>query len=233
MSKIIIFSILVIGLAACTTEEIVSDKVVSTNVFGPHFYTYDTIPKIYVYRDVAGGLEEQFHRVFGIKDTQGEHIIVEIYTDQGRIIEALNYNVDSLDIMDHMVVDRNQLKQKAELFKNRLIPEDKKSTAEFASRFAGIMDSTLFLHEISRTYSSTKKIDVMGKQIEAVVFKDEIRLTLFNPFTKMEDEKVGESVVYFAKDFGLVEWHTPNKKGHYKLEKTMTQEEFVNLMSTQ
>jgi hypothetical protein len=230
MNKLFIFIALIIGLSACTAEENESEFV-SKNMFGSYFYAYDSIPKIYVYRDVAGGLEEQFHRIFSITDTKGVHVVVETYTDEGRIIEALNYNLDSLDLMDHMVVDRKQLKQKAELFKSRLIPVDKKSTAEFASRFAGIMDSTLFLHEIDRKYSATKNIDVMGKQVEAVVFKDDIRLTLFNPFTKMEDVKEGKSVLYFAKDFGLVEWHTPSKKAHYRLEKIITQDEFVNLMS--
>ena len=36
--------------------------------YADYFYPYDTIPKIYVYRDVVGGLNEQFHRVYGVKD---------------------------------------------------------------------------------------------------------------------------------------------------------------------
>ena len=92
----------------------------SANPNMEYFYPWDTVPKIYLYRDVANGLDEQFHRVFSITDSQGEHIVVEIYTSDGRIIEALNYNIDSLDLIDHMVVNRNGEKTKTELFKHKI-----------------------------------------------------------------------------------------------------------------
>lgn len=220
-----------VGFASCVENEADSENPnVSENVFGDFFYPYDTIPKIYVYRDVVNGLEEQFHRVFAINDSEGKHIVVEIYTNDGRIIEALNYNLDSLDIIDYMVVDRRQEQTKAELFKNKLIPNDKKSTASFAARFSGISDSTLFLKEIDREYGSTKNIDVMGKKVNTTIFNDHLRVTLFNPFTKMEDEREGESVNYFATGYGLVEWHNVDKSIHYRLEKIISQDAFVNLV---
>jgi len=232
MKKVFIFLLLVVGITSCKTEDTKEIPLSeSVNIFGDYFYEYDTIPKIYVYRDVAGGLEEEFHRVLGIEDTQGKHVVVEIYADDGRILEALNYNVDSLNLMDHMVVDTALIKRKAELFKNQMIPLDKTNRAEFASRFAGIRDSTLFLKEVSRLYKEELKLDVMGKKQEAITFTDDIRITLFNPFTRMEDVKEGRSISYFAKGYGLVEWHTENKLGHFRLEKIMSQEEFVNLMS--
>ncbi len=218
-------------LVSCSDANETDGPPTSTNMFGEYFYTYDTIPKIYAYRDIANGLTEEFHRVFGIKDTEGMHIVVEIYSEDGRILEALNYNLDSLDIIDYMVVDRMQQKTKAELFKNKLIPDTKKSTASFAARFAGISDSTLFLKEINRTYASSKKMEVLGEKLPGVVFKDQMRLTLFNPFTKMEDMREGEAKSYFAKGYGLVEWHNQDKSVHYRLERIIPQEEFVNLMS--
>lgn len=65
-----------------------------------------------MYRDVAGGLEEEFHRIYALKDQAGEHLIVEVYASDGRIREAYNYNVDSLNLQDYMVVDVNQEKKK-------------------------------------------------------------------------------------------------------------------------
>lgn len=234
MKTLFAFCLVLVVVSACTSavKEDGAENLVSTNVYGDYFYSYDTIPKIYVYRNITNGLEEIFHRVFSIEDTEGNHIVVEIYSDDGRILEALNYNLDSLDLMDHMVVDTNNIKRKAELFKNKMIPTDKKSRADFASRFAGIMDSTLFLKEISRVYQKELKLDVLGKQTEAVAFQDDIRITLFNPFTRMEDVKETRSFAYFAKGYGLVEWHSENKLAHYRLEKIMSQSEFVNLMST-
>ena len=218
-----------VGLISCSEDN--PETNVSSNIFGSYFYPYDTIPKVYVYRDIANGLEEEFHRVFSINDSEGKHIVVEVYKEDGRIVEALNYNLDSLDIIDHMVVDRRQEKRKAELFKNRLIPESKSSTASFASRFDGFKDSTLILKEVDRIYKSTKKLDVLGKKVSVTVFNDYVRMTLFNPFTREENEGKWEMANYFAEGYGLVEWHNQNKSVHYRLEKIISQDEFVNLMS--
>lgn len=224
--------LLIVGvLASCSDTTNADAPPTSTNLFGAYFYPYDTIPKIYAYRDVTNGLSEEFHRVFGINDTEGRHIVVEIYSEDGRILEALNYNLDSLDIMDYMVVDRKQEKTKAELFKHKLIPDSKKSTASFAARFSGISDSTFFLKEVKRTYASSKTVDVLGKKSPCVVFNDQMRLTLFNPFTKLEDMREAKVQSYFAEGYGLVEWHSADRSVNYRLERIIPQEEFVNLMS--
>lgn len=218
----------VVGLVSCSEE--VAEIPVSSNVFGNSFYPYDTIPKVYVYRDLANGLSEEFHRVFSIDDSEGKHIVVEIYKEDGRLIEALNYNLDSLDIIDHMVVDRKLEKRKAELFKNKLMPNDKSSIASFASRFEGFKDSTLILKEVDRQYKSTMKMSVLGKKVPSTVFIDYVRMTLFNPFTREEQEGKWEMLNYFAEGYGLVEWHTQDKAVHFRLEKIISQEQFVHLM---
>lgn len=224
--------ITLVGFASCSEGEgEVENPNVSINMFGEYFFQYDTIPKVYVYRDIVNGMEEQFHRVFAINDSEGKHIVVEVYAEDGRIIEALNYNLDSLTVIDYMVVDRRQEKTKAELFKNKLIPNDKKSVASFAARFSGISDSTLFLKEIDRKYGSVKEINVMGKKVPATLFNDHLRITLFNPFTMMENEREAEAVNYFAKGYGLVEWHNTSKTIHYRLEKIISQDAFVKLIS--
>jgi hypothetical protein len=204
----------------------------STHPYYAYFYPYDTIPKIYLFRDVAHGMDEQYHRIYGLKDSYGEHIVVEIYAADGRIIEALNYNLDSLDVMDHMVVDRNQKKTKADVFSNRLIPESKGKEAYFASRCPGFLDSTLILKEVKRKVINGEiKISVLDESIQAVRMDDQIKLTNFNPFTKKENSIEGKAVNYFAKGYGLVEWYTPNKKVHYRLEKVMEQQEWIKIIS--
>jgi hypothetical protein len=208
------------------------EKGESVNPYSDYFYVYDTIPKIYLYRDVSHGLDEQFHRIYGIKDSRGKHIIVETYTSDGRIIEALNYNLDTLDVIDHMVVDRLQKKTKAELFKNRLIPMSKNEEAVFVSRFQGFLDSTLILKEISRkVHGNEFNWNVLEEEIATIRMDDHIRLTNFNPFTKKETVLEGESINYFAKGYGLVEWFTPNNKVHYRLEKVMNQQDWIKVIS--
>lgn len=219
---------LVAVIVSCST----GNKSESKNPYAAYFYEVDTIPKVYLFRDVANGLDEQFQRIYSLKDSEGEHVIVEIYSADGRILEALNYNVDSLDIMDHMVVNRNGEKTKSEVFKTKLIPMNDSEEVWFASRFQGFMDSTLILKEIKRKVSGKEiQHEVLGEKVPTIVMKDKIRMTNFNPFTKKESVLEGNSVNYFAKGYGLIEWHTPDKKVHYRLEKIMTQEEWIKIIT--
>jgi hypothetical protein len=220
-------SVLLVLLFSCN-----SNKLDSKNPFAAYFYEVDSIPKIYLYRDIANGLDEQFHRIYKVEDSQGEHIVVEIYSADGRIIEALNYNVDSLNIMDHMVVNRNNEKTKAELFKDKLIPMNAQEEVAFASRFQGFLDSTLILREVKRKVKGPEiSWDVLGENEPTICFVDRIRMTNFNPFTKKENIQEGDAISYYAKGYGLVEWHTKNKKAHYRLEKVLSQKEFLSIIT--
>jgi hypothetical protein len=204
----------------------------SANPYAKYFYPWDTVMKVYLYRDIANGLDEQFHRLYSINDSEGGHIVVETYSADGRIIEAMNYNTDSLDVMDHMVVDRNGKKTKTELFKHQYFPMNKDQETAFASRFPGFLDSTLILREVKRKIS--KEIDnyeILGERKKALVTTERIRMTNFNPFSKKEAVQEGEATSYYAQGYGLVEWHTKSKKVHYKLEKIMTQEEWIKIIT--
>lgn len=225
--KLVTILILCLLLVSCS-----KGKSISTNPNYTYFYPYDTIPKIYLFRDVAHGLDEQYHRIYGLKDSYGEHIVVEVYAADGRIIEALNYNLDSLDVMDHMVVDRNQKKTKADVFSDKLIPDGSGKETYFASRCPGFLDSTLILKEVKRkVINGELKVTLLDEVLPAIRMDDQIKLTNFNPFTKKENTIEGKAVNYFAKGYGLVEWYTPNKKVHYRLEKVMEQQEWIKIIT--
>jgi hypothetical protein len=145
---ILLFSSLIIGFTSCNDTTGVTSK----NPNAAYFYPFDTIPKIYLYRDVTGGLEEEFHRIYALKDQAGEHLIVEVYASDGRIREAYNYNVDSLNLQDYMVVDVNQEKEKTLLYKDKLFPMDLKEKTWFAAKFRGVVDSTVLLSEVKRQF---------------------------------------------------------------------------------
>lgn len=228
MKKLFFFLSLSLVLFACGEDATFE----SANPYAKYFYPYDTIPKIYLYRDIANGLDEQFHRIYTIKDSEGDHIVVETYSADGRIIEAMNYNTDSLDVMDHMVVDRNAFKTKTELFKYKIMPMNDSEETWFASRFPGFLDSTLILKELKRkVVEEVADHDVMGEKVLTLITSDHIRLSNFNPFTEKEFVQEGDALSYFAKGYGLVEWHSKSKKVHYKLEKIMTQEEWMKIIS--
>jgi hypothetical protein len=204
----------------------------SKHPYGNFFYPYDEDAKFYVYRDVIHGLDEKFYRIYGIDDSYGKHIVVESYAEDGRITEAYNYNLDSLSIIDHMVVDGSGAKTKAQLFKNRMFPTNSNDKTWFASRFPGFLDSTFILSETKRSFfkSSPIKTIVMNESKNTIILLDTLRFTIVNPFTKKENEQKAVFKSYFAEGLGLVRIHDVNMKTDYKLEKILTQEEWVQLM---
>lgn len=224
---ILLFSFLVFGFTSCDD----SKGFVSINPNARYFYPLDTIPKIYLYRDITGGLEEEFHRIYALKDQAGEHLIVEVYASDGRIREAYNYNVDSLNLQDYMVVDRNQEKEKTLLYKDKLFPMNSQEKTWFAAKFRGVVDSTVMLSEIKRQVKQKKKHLVVDEDVETLVFSDLVRLTVLNPFTRKEETKQGVRFSYFAEGYGLVEWHNLNKKIHFRLEQVLSQQEWIKMIT--
>ncbi len=226
--KLLTSFLVVILLLSCGSNE----QIKSTHPLVNYFYPYSESPQIYLYRDVANGLEEEFHRVYSLKDQEGQHIIVERYASDGRILEALNYNVDSLDVQDHMVVNFKQEKTKAKLYKTKLFPLNKENQTWFATKFQGINDSTLFLKELKRNLVRQDVLkEIMEKESSCLEFHDIIRQTLLNPFTKKENMIEAEQISYFAEGLGLVEWHSLDKKVHFRLEQILNQDEWLKIIS--
>jgi hypothetical protein len=223
MYRFLIFALI---LTAC------SSKNESKHPFANFFYPYDEEPKFYIYRDVAQGLDEKFNRVYGIEDSYGKHIVVENYAMDGRLTEAYNYNLDSLNLIDHMVVGRDGQKNKAILIKDGMYPFNDKEQTWFASKFPGVADSTVFLSEIKRSFKNAVpfKSEVMGKSYNTISFKDLIRLTVLNPFTKQENEMQGVYISHFAEKIGLVRIHDEKLSTDFRLEKIISEKEFVKII---
>lgn len=216
-----------VGFNACSD----SSDYHSNNPNAAFFYPLDSVPKIYLYRDVSGGLEEEFHRIYTVKDQAGPHLVVEIYASDGRIREAYNYNIDSLNIQDYMVVDRNQEKEKALLYKDKLFPMHLNEKLWFAAKFKGVVDSTVMLNEIKRQFKRKEKHLAIEEEEETLVFSDFMRLTVLNPYTRKEESRQTTFISYFAKGYGLVEWHNLNKKIHFRLEQVLTQQEWIKMIT--
>jgi hypothetical protein len=217
----------VLGIYGCSN----ASDYTSENPNAAFFYPLDSIPKIYLYRDVSGGLDEEFHRIYTVKDQEGPHLIVEIYASDGRIKEAFNYNIDSLNLQDYMVVDVNQEKEKALLYKDKLFPMHLNERTWFAAKFKGVVDSTVMLSEVKRQFKRKENHLVMEDEEPTLVFSDLMRLTVLNPFTKKEEAKQTTRISYFADGYGLVEWHSINKKVHYRLEQVLTQQEWIKIIT--
>ena len=206
-------------------------KFTSINPNVAYFYPIKSEPQIYMYRNIANGLEEEFHRIYTITDQAGEHLIVERYSSDFRILEALNYSIDSLNVLDHMVVNRFQQKEKAFIYKNSLFPMDLNEELWFASKFSGLTDSTVILYEKKRKFLEKKSTVILKKNLKTLVFSDKIIQSVLNPYTRKENINEAEMHSLFAKGLGLVEWHSKDKKLYFRLEKILSQEEWVKLIA--
>jgi hypothetical protein len=202
----------------------------SLNPNAPYFYPLQSEPQVYLYRDIANGLQEEFHRVYTITDQAGDHIIIERYSSDFRILEALNYNIDSLNVLDHMVINRFQQKEKAFIYKNGLFPMDLNEELWFASKFSGLTDSTVILYEKKRKFLEKKSTIILEKKSKTLVFSDKIIQTVLNPYTRKESTNQAEMISLFAEGFGLVEWFSKDKKLHFRLEKIFSQEEWIKII---
>jgi hypothetical protein len=131
-----------------------------------------------------------------------------------------------------MVVDRFQKKEKARIYKNKLFPMDLKKQSWYSIKFKGVVDSTLILRELKRNFKKKLRVKVLeDEKVDALVFEDLVRQTVLNPFTKKEQAYQAMQLSYFAEGFGLVEWHSLDKKVHFRLEEVFSQEEFAKIIS--
>tara|TARA_B100001287_G_C22670658_1_gene525085 strand:+ start:648 stop:1328 length:681 start_codon:yes stop_codon:yes gene_type:complete len=220
------FFILFFVLCSCTSEG--SNY---SHPYAKYFYDYNTEPKVYRYRDIIHGLNEQFHRVYGVEDSEGKHIVVERYVQDGRLTEAFNFNLDSLNVMDHMVVNALGENEKATLYKDLFFPKSKNEVVQFTSKFSGISDSTVFLMEVNRTLGDIKMRQVLSDSSECIKLVENATYTLLNPFTKQESPQTLETVAYYAQDVGLIEWYDTQRRSHFQLEDILSQEKWIKLIS--
>ncbi len=199
--------------------------------FAEYFYSYDIQPKVYRYRDTIHGLNEQFHRVYGIEDSEGKHIVVERYVQDARLTEAFNFNLDSLNVMDHMVVNALGENEKATLYKDEFLPKETGVVAQFISKFSGVTDSTVFLMEVNRQLIETRMRKVQSDSLECITLEENAIYTLLNPLTKKESQQRLQTVSCFAKGIGLVAWYDTKKRSHFELEEILSQEKWIKLIS--
>lgn len=109
---------------------------------------------------------------------------------------------------------------------------EKKETTWFATKFEGVMDSTLIFQEMKRTILRNETLmDVMGEEQHAIQYKDKFRYTILNPFTKKEKEINLNQYTYYAENIGLVEWKGTTNQVHFKLEQILTQQEWVKIIA--
>ena len=230
MIRIALGMLITLFLFSCGEKKETSTKEKEKVTNRSFFYTYDTIPKIYQYREVVNGMYEQFHRVYGVSRGDGKHIILERFTEDGRLTETYDFVLDSLSVFDHMEVNVKGDLERAFVYHNRLFPLDNNET-HFATKFSGILDVNVLLYESFRKFNSFTKREVLSKSLECMKLNERIRVTNINTDSKMQNESLNDIVIYFGKSIGLVEWHDKDYQQHFVLEKIISQDEWFKLIS--
>lgn len=230
MQKLLfVFSFLILVLISCNRTEEAKVKM-SKNEFYSFFYPYDTIPKVYVYRDKVNGMEEIFHRVFSTSVPEGNYTVVETYSPDGRLIEITSYQLDSLRVSDHLVVKSEEEKSKTKLTRHNYFPMASADTG-FLTQIIPINDSLLLYKETVRTLEKELSTEVLEKQRKTAVFSDDIKITMLIPNDNQPKTALNQASYYFSEGIGLSRFHTEKKEVDYQLLKIISQEEFVAIMS--
>ena len=231
MTRIVVGLIAFLFLISCSEKK---DKkiqgnstVVSNQSF---FYPYDTVPKIYQYREIKNGMYEQFHRVYGITRTNGRHILLETFTQDGRLTETYDFLLDSMVVYDHLVVGATGDIQPAVVNKNKLFPLDGKET-HFNSQFSGVTDAFVIAYDSRRRFNAFTKRDILSKKVDCMKLIETLTVTNRDDKLALKNETSIDIVRYYGKSIGLVEWHDVSDNQHYILEDIITQNEWLKIIS--
>ena len=231
MTRIVLGLITALTLISCSEKK---DKKSQSNnpeiAIQSFFYPYDTVPKIYQYREIKNGMYEQFHRVYGISRSNGKHILVEHFTQDGRHTETYDFLLNSMLVQDHLVVGAKGDIKSTTVNENKLFPLDKKEIC-FKSQFSGISDQYVIDYESCRKFIDYTQRSILSKKMDCMKLNEILTVTNMDMKLKLKNELTNQIVRYYAKSIGLVEWHDVNDKQHFILEDIMTQNEWLKIIS--
>ena len=97
------------------------------------------------------------------------------------------------------------------------------------SRFPSHIDSTKIIQLKKRVLKNKKEAILYLNKKYAISFYDTINLAVVNS----KDKQLNKYMVlnwYILQKTLKVEWHSMDKKAHYKLEKIMNQKDWINII---
>jgi hypothetical protein len=205
-------------------SELISKKDGMFNV-KDYFFPSDSIdPYIYVYADENKPLDEKIFRIYTLKTADKHQLVVEKFNASFRITEGFTYDLDDfLNVIDHMVVDRDALKRKAHLTSSALFLSDTTTKAVFVSDFPAHVEPYTAIYKSTKMYKSRiDDYEVLERKTEAIEVNNEIVLSFVDTESKDGEAKGVNVTEVYAEGLGLTEWYTENKSIHYKLKRILT-----------
>lgn len=213
---VLICLITLYSLIACQSEN--SRLEINPKEF---FFPLDSVlPFVYLYQEQSNPLDEKIFRMYQLElNSDTSYFVLEKYNSIFEITEGFTFETkDSIKIIDHMVVDGNQMKRKSKVLNSNFFPYDYHSQSKFTTSFPGIADSSILLQESSsKIINRDTSYSLFNKRIPAIIISDSTILYEVDSKNKLVNYHEVAIKRIYAKHIGLVEWGTFDNRILYKL----------------
>lgn len=190
-----------------------------------YFYPTDSlVPFIYVFQNSKVAMDEKVLRIYRAETSEDTSLVVEFYNSDLKITEGYTHDLmDQLKVIDHMIVDGDGKKRQAKLTANTFFPRNKDDKTQFISDFPSHLDSITMIYQSKRrVLDENKTVKVLGKDVEAIVIEDSVKVLFADPYTQKSSAQSVMITRTFAKGYGMVRWSANNEEIVYELEKILT-----------
>lgn len=223
MKQLLFFITALFLIASCTNSE-GSQKLEKNGAYAEYFFPTDSlIPYIYAFQNTKEKLDEKLLRIYRSETPEDTSLVVEFYNADLKITEGYTHDlIDQFKVSDHMIVDGDGLKRQAKISANTFFPQSKDDQTQFISDFPSHLDSITMIYQSKRrVIEENKMVNVLGKEVPAIIVEDSVKFLFANPFTKKSSARSAMIKRTFAKGYGMVGWSTNDEKIVYKLEKIL------------
>lgn len=221
--KFAAFFIIVLFLFGCSenSKDNSSNKEKSELNLMDYFYPMnENEPYIYGYLDEKNPVAERFHRMINFREADSRSFVIERYNASLRIFEGFTLDPDSLNVLDHMMVDKNRQKRKSNVSATEYFPLEMNKTVRFVSDYPSHLDSITTVYDSRRTIiDKDVTVSVMDTTYEAILLRDTVYVHLVNRFTKESGTQSAVIDNYYAKGMGLVKFGDVDGKATYELKR--------------
>lgn len=222
MKHLSAFLLIIIALTACTTK---TEENISLE---DYFYPVKDGKTAYVYLDTLQPLDEKIHLFYKGKLNEEEVLFLEAYKANIRLTEAYTFKInDSISVVEHMTIDRWNQKRRSYLNEDVFLPGSQEGSSYLNISFPSHLDSVNTYYESKKSCINKDTSFVFeGKTYPAVLIRDSIKLSLYNPFNGNGKSNIFATNNLYAKGLGLVAYASADNKYLHILNRVLSQKEW-------
>lgn len=224
--KYLVFVLIILSFYGCSESSDVEESIQkdpAINVLDYFYPLNEDEPYVYAYLDEQAPLDERFHRMINFYDSDGRSFVIERYNAALRISEGFTLDPNSLEILDHMMVDKNLKKRKSNVTSNQYYPLEMNETARFVSDYPSHLDSVTAIYDSRRTIiKKDVPVEIMDSTYQTILLRDTVHVHMVNRFTKESSTQTAVIDNYYAKGLGLVKFGDVDGAINYKLKRIIS-----------